>query len=72
METLVTLCDTFFFLWNVVTWSRVCLPSYFGRLDDLPEKPQHPDGPVVSLGEPHNPDGPGVRLEVVGTGVAYT
>jgi hypothetical protein len=68
-----------------VTSSKVRLPSYVGRLDDLTEMPRLPDKPGVGLVEPRIPNRPEVsseepqipnRLgggwEVFGAGVACT
>jgi len=38
--------------WKVVTSSKVLLPSYVRRLDDLREKPRLPDGPGFGLEDP--------------------
>jgi len=41
---------------KAATSSKVCLLSYVGRLDDLTEKPQPPDGAGVGSAEPRMPN----------------
>jgi len=48
---------------KAVTSSRVRLPSYVGRLDDLTEKPRLPDEPGVGSAEPQIPNSPEVSSE---------
>jgi len=43
---------------KAVTLSKVRLPSYVERLDDLPEKPWLPAKPGVGSAEPRIPNGP--------------
>jgi len=55
-----------------VTSSKVYLPSYVRRLDDLTEKSWLPDGPVVGSAEPQILNGPGGSREVFGATVTCT
>jgi len=70
---------------KAVTSSKVLLPSYVGRLDDLTEKPRLPDKPGVGSAEPRipnrpevgseeprSPNRPGGGWEMFGAGVACT
>jgi len=54
------------------TSSKVHLPSYIGRSDEMTEKPQHPDWPGIGAKKQWYLDEGGVGSVVLGAGVART